>query len=251
MFCPIRFTYSSTTGSVMNFVLFSISSAYCLPILISPSVEYQLPSPRPPMLRLPTALTSSMLPGLIGIIWLPGSITLFTSTRPGAIAAHRRGARLGIIVLGVFILLLVFLVVALLRLAGGELRAAIRGCRSARARARCRSRIRLLGRSRRISAHRRRPWSRLRCCRCRWACCRARSARRTVCLPEPALPVSRCSGNCRLLALSTAPRLQRPWPAQILPEPPFSYPMRSIATMTSPPPPCTPSPHTAPLRSIT
>ena len=48
----------------MNRVLFSISVAYILPILISVSVEYQLPIPRPPMSRLPTALTSSMLPGL-------------------------------------------------------------------------------------------------------------------------------------------------------------------------------------------
>src|SRR5271168_2111099 len=38
---------------------------YCLPILISESVEYQLPAPRPPMLRVPTALTSSSLPGLM------------------------------------------------------------------------------------------------------------------------------------------------------------------------------------------
>jgi hypothetical protein len=62
MFWPMRLTYSVITGSLMNFVLFSISSAYCLPILISPSVEYQLPMPRAPMLRVPTALTSSMLP---------------------------------------------------------------------------------------------------------------------------------------------------------------------------------------------
>src|SRR5579863_3453141 len=82
MFCPIRFTYSSTTGSVISFELFSTSSAYCFPILISPSVENQLPIPRLPMSRLPTAFTSSMLPALIGIIWLPGSITLFTSTGP-------------------------------------------------------------------------------------------------------------------------------------------------------------------------
>ena len=75
MFCPMRLTYSSTTGSVMNLVLFSISSAYCLPILISPSVEYQLPIPRSPMLRLPTAFTSSMLPGFTCCIWLPGSTT--------------------------------------------------------------------------------------------------------------------------------------------------------------------------------
>src|SRR5579875_1373169 len=73
MFCPMRLMYSVTTGSVMNFVLFSISSAYCLPIRISDSVEYQFPIPRPPMLRVPTALTSSMLPGLT-----PGIIPSFS-----------------------------------------------------------------------------------------------------------------------------------------------------------------------------
>src|SRR5580658_7286014 len=76
MFWPMRFTYSTTTGSVMNLVLFSISSAYILPILISVSTEYQLPKPRAPMSRFPTALTSSMLPGFTLIIWLPGSTTL-------------------------------------------------------------------------------------------------------------------------------------------------------------------------------
>src|SRR5215813_911312 len=58
----MRLTYSVTTGSLIIFVLFSTSSAYCLPILISDSVEYQLPMPRPPMLRVPTAFTSSILP---------------------------------------------------------------------------------------------------------------------------------------------------------------------------------------------
>src|ERR1035438_6103407 len=62
MFWPMRLTYSVMTGSLMNLVLFSTSSAYCLPILISDSVEYQLPMPRAPMLRVPTAFTSSMLP---------------------------------------------------------------------------------------------------------------------------------------------------------------------------------------------
>src|ERR1700720_2069561 len=38
---------------------------YCLPIRISESVEYQLPMPRPPMLRVPIALTSSSLPALM------------------------------------------------------------------------------------------------------------------------------------------------------------------------------------------
>src|ERR1035438_3559867 len=75
MFWPTRFTYSRTTGSVMNLVLFSISEAYILPILISVSTEYQLPKPRAPISRLPTALTSSMLPGFTLTFWLPGSIT--------------------------------------------------------------------------------------------------------------------------------------------------------------------------------
>src|ERR1700733_8066321 len=39
-------------------------------MLISVSVEYQLPRPRPPISRLPTALTSSMLPGFTpGMVW--------------------------------------------------------------------------------------------------------------------------------------------------------------------------------------
>src|SRR6202020_1065119 len=46
---------------------------YCLPVRISQSVENQLPAPRPPMLRVPTALTSSSLPGLMcGSRALPG-----------------------------------------------------------------------------------------------------------------------------------------------------------------------------------
>src|SRR5580698_3577457 len=62
MFWPTRLMYSVTVGSVMNLVLFSISMAYDLPILISDSVEYQLPMPRPPMSRVPTEFTSLMLP---------------------------------------------------------------------------------------------------------------------------------------------------------------------------------------------
>src|ERR1700691_4859649 len=39
-------------------------------MLISVSVEYQLPRPRPPISRLPTAFTSSMLPGFTpGMVW--------------------------------------------------------------------------------------------------------------------------------------------------------------------------------------
>src|ERR1035441_2841653 len=86
MFCPTRLTYSRTTGSVMNFVLFSIWEAYILPILISPSMEYQLPIPRPPISRLPTALTSSMLPGFTLIFWLPGSTTLSGSTATASVS---------------------------------------------------------------------------------------------------------------------------------------------------------------------
>ena len=84
MFWPMRFTYSVITGSVMNLVLFSISMAYILPILISVSVEYQLPMPRPPMSRLPTALTSSMPPGFTCFISLPGAMTFSGSTAAAA-----------------------------------------------------------------------------------------------------------------------------------------------------------------------
>src|SRR5580692_9570009 len=83
MFWPMRFTYSVITESLMNLVLFSISAAYWRPILISESVEYQFPMPRPPISRFPTALTSSMLPGLTFSNWLPGS----TSTGVGLAAA--------------------------------------------------------------------------------------------------------------------------------------------------------------------
>src|SRR5580700_9158271 len=65
MFWPTRLTYSTTTGSVTRWADFSISIEYCLPALISQLVEYQLPRPRPPMLRVPTASTSSSLPFLM------------------------------------------------------------------------------------------------------------------------------------------------------------------------------------------
>src|SRR5580704_7801497 len=65
MFWPTRLTYSTMTGSVTMWADFSTSMEYCLPLRISQSVEYQLPMPRPPMLRVPTALTSSSLPGLM------------------------------------------------------------------------------------------------------------------------------------------------------------------------------------------
>src|SRR5271156_4451526 len=63
-FCATRFTYSFTTGSVTNLTLFSSCMAYDLPMRISVSVEYQLPTPRPPISRVPTALTSFTLPVL-------------------------------------------------------------------------------------------------------------------------------------------------------------------------------------------
>src|ERR1700722_11314010 len=65
MFWPTRLTYSLMTGSVTMWADFSISMEYCLPLRISQSVEYQLPMPRPPILRVPMAATSSSLPDLI------------------------------------------------------------------------------------------------------------------------------------------------------------------------------------------
>src|SRR5208283_2058303 len=65
MFWPTRLTYSTTTGSVMRWADFSISMEYCLPVLISQLVEYQLVTPRPPMLRVPMESTSSSLPFLM------------------------------------------------------------------------------------------------------------------------------------------------------------------------------------------
>ena len=73
MFWPMRFTYSTTTGSVTRCADFSISIEYCLPFDISQLVEYQFPMPRPPMFRVPTAFTSSSLPGLMcGFRFSPG-----------------------------------------------------------------------------------------------------------------------------------------------------------------------------------
>src|SRR5271156_4827676 len=66
MFWPTRLMYSLMTGSVTRCADFSISIEYCLPVEISQLVEYQLPRPRSPTLRLPTALTSSSLPALMG-----------------------------------------------------------------------------------------------------------------------------------------------------------------------------------------
>src|SRR3981081_3412451 len=75
-FWPIRLTYSVTTGSCTSFTLFSTCIAYCLPILISVSSEYQLPMPRPPTLRLPMASTSLLLPLCLTLLssgsWMGG-----------------------------------------------------------------------------------------------------------------------------------------------------------------------------------
>src|SRR3984957_759598 len=68
MFWPTRLTYSTITGSVTMWADFSTSMEYCLPVRISQSVEYQLARPRPPMLRVPTALTSSSLPALMLVL---------------------------------------------------------------------------------------------------------------------------------------------------------------------------------------
>src|SRR5271157_393860 len=46
-FCPMRFTYSVMTGSCIMRALDSTIIAYCLPILISVSYEYQSPRPLP------------------------------------------------------------------------------------------------------------------------------------------------------------------------------------------------------------
>src|SRR5579883_1986760 len=67
-FCPIRFTYSLMTGSRMSLEVASTSWAYCLPMRISPSSEYQSPRPRPPTLRLPMALTSFLLPSCLTLL---------------------------------------------------------------------------------------------------------------------------------------------------------------------------------------
>src|SRR5215510_12065544 len=46
----------------MSLEVASTSWAYCLPMRISLSSEYQSPNPRPPTLRLPMAFTSLLLP---------------------------------------------------------------------------------------------------------------------------------------------------------------------------------------------
>src|SRR5258706_11371672 len=61
----MRLTYSLDRGYCTNFTPCSTCIAYCLPILISLSCEYQLPIPRPPTLRLPIASTSALLPSCL------------------------------------------------------------------------------------------------------------------------------------------------------------------------------------------
>ena len=77
-----------------------------------------MPRPRAPMSRLPTALTSSMLPGLTLIISLPTSTTFSGSTlalpRLRLTGVGSSGARI------VLILLLVFLVLLVARVIGGD-----------------------------------------------------------------------------------------------------------------------------------
>src|ERR1039458_946101 len=46
-FCPIRFTYSVTTGSLTSLICDSICWAYCRPRATCPSTVYQLRIPHP------------------------------------------------------------------------------------------------------------------------------------------------------------------------------------------------------------
>ena len=88
MFWPTRLTYSTTTGSVMRWADFSISMEYCLPVDISQLVEYQLVTPRPPMLRVPMASTSSSLPFLMcGSRSSPGEGSESDLAAPAVLAA--------------------------------------------------------------------------------------------------------------------------------------------------------------------
>src|ERR1700746_551636 len=85
-FWPMRFTYSVTTGSRTSFEVASTSWAYCLPMRISPSSEYQSPSPRPPTFRLPIAFTSFLLPSCLTLL-----SSGCTTTEGGAPAALSPG----------------------------------------------------------------------------------------------------------------------------------------------------------------
>src|ERR1700722_13543813 len=98
-FCATRFTYSLTTGSLTNLTLFSNCMAYDLPMRISVSVEYQLPMPRPPMSRVPTALTSSTLPCLTAGI-LPSAGGTLASGVEAACVVLLGGVLLGAVLLG-------------------------------------------------------------------------------------------------------------------------------------------------------
>ena len=97
MFWPMRLIYSVTTGSLMNLALFSSSMETPLPSFISVSTEYQLPSPRPPISRVPTALTSSMLPCFTpGITpFGPGSGAVFLRARMAVSCAAAISAAVG------------------------------------------------------------------------------------------------------------------------------------------------------------
>src|SRR6516225_8328037 len=57
----------------MSFTLDSIIMAYCLPILISVSVEYQSPKPRPPTLRSPMSSISFLFLLCVALGAAPGS----------------------------------------------------------------------------------------------------------------------------------------------------------------------------------
>src|SRR5580704_7594440 len=76
-FCPTRFTYSVTTGSLINLAVFSTSMAACFPRAISRCREYKLtPLPTP---RLPMELTSFSEPGLTPfMIWSSSEVVVWS-----------------------------------------------------------------------------------------------------------------------------------------------------------------------------
>src|SRR5215468_7291182 len=88
----MRLTYSVTTGSRMSLEVASTSWAYCLPMRISPSSEYQSPSPRPPTLRFPIAFTSFLLPSCLTLL------SSGCSTTGGGVAALSAGLLSGALV---------------------------------------------------------------------------------------------------------------------------------------------------------
>src|SRR5208282_181068 len=95
-FCPMRFTYSFTTGSCTSLTLCSTCMAYCLPMRISFSSEYQLPSPVPPMLRLPMESTSSLLPALTFLFLLFVSGVLLVEAAGGVLSGAAGGTLLSL-----------------------------------------------------------------------------------------------------------------------------------------------------------